>query len=120
MAIPHCGDSIVESILSGATIFEGSTNANEFVEKLIKDKVGSHLMEALIAHSTPNQFNQIFKKYFRESFLELCQHPLSNFVVQKVVEKIHKEKHFNQVVAILLPHFNDFICNFSFNYSWKM
>lgn len=106
MAIPESGEELVKTLL------HGGEDPNEFVKILIQDRVGSHLMEKIIKHSSPTQFRYLYKTFFQSRLLQLCQHPVANFVVQKVIENCHKEKQFKEILDTLSSQFEDFICKF--------
>ncbi|KAJ3300786.1 Nucleolar protein 9 [Borealophlyctis nickersoniae] len=78
-------DTLVRAILN---IGEGNislTESDPFVESLIKHSVGSHLMEKIFAVARPELFHRLYVVYFRQHLLDLCRHPVANFVVQQLI-----------------------------------
>ncbi|KAI8895550.1 armadillo-type protein [Globomyces pollinis-pini] len=98
VAIPGTGKGLVGVLLSG-------TNAEEFIKKLIENQVGSHLMEKIILYASAEQYKVLYKSFFRSKLLNLCNHNVGNFVVQKVIECVHKEKQLKEIVEELQDHF---------------
>ncbi|KAJ3340573.1 Nucleolar protein 9 [Kappamyces sp. JEL0680] len=104
VCLPHYSDSLVK------TLFDfKSPQAAEFIKHLIQDKVGSHLMEKLVEHSSADVYRALYKGFFKTRWLELCAHPISNFVVQSVIGHCHKESQFEEILDTLAPHFEELL-----------
>ncbi|KAJ3269042.1 Nucleolar protein 9 [Terramyces sp. JEL0728] len=102
VAIPESGEELVKTLL------HGGEDPNEFVKILIQDRVGSHLMEKIIKHSSSPQFRYLYKTFFQPRLLQLCQHPVANFVVQKKFQQkifVHLP---NVQGALMLQHLLNF------------
>jgi hypothetical protein len=59
-------------------------DSETFTGTLIRDKVGSHLLEKVIIHCDQRIFEMIFESHFKNQFVELCKHDIANFVMQVI------------------------------------
>jgi nucleolar protein 9 len=83
---------------------------NENIEKsLIKDKVGSHLMEKLIINSNDALFKQLYKDFFKSNMLDYTSHHVANFVVQKLILSCKKERYYKEILGMLKPKIADYL-----------
>eukprot|EP00842_Homolaphlyctis_polyrhiza_P003417 jgi/Hompol1/4076/HPOL_006907-RA len=54
---------------------------------------------------TPKTFDKLYAEHIRPRLLELCSHQYSNFVVQRVFEKLHTENQLNEALDLIEPQF---------------
>jgi nucleolar protein 9 len=99
VAVPKVGPQLSSALLK-----------NESIENsLIKDKVGSHLLEKLIVHSNDTVYKHLYKEFFREKLLEYSAHQVANFVVQKMILACKKERYFKEMLELLKPKVADYL-----------
>jgi nucleolar protein 9 len=99
VAVPKVGPQLSSALLK-----------NEKIENsLIKDKVGSHLLEKLILHSNDSIYKHLYKDFFRENLLEYSAHQVANFVVQKMIVACKKERYFKEMLQVLKPKIYDYL-----------
>jgi len=96
---------------------EESKEDNEaFVNKLLRDTVGSRIMETILQSSSPATIRLLFGKYFKEHLHELSDDDAANFVVQRLLEQLDSKEDVLQASEILLPCAQDLICISPFCY----
>lgn len=93
---------LVRALLAGDDV-------DKFINSLIQDRVGSHLMEKIIQFADKSTFRHMYKDHFLPRFLYLCKDNIANFVMQRVIQHLHTEKQFNQVLEILAPEIENLI-----------
>jgi hypothetical protein len=133
LSIPGCRP-IVQSALFPAAFLSSlkqgpSSECFKFVDKLVYDPVGSHLLEKVICNpclspssssssssstsstskSAEKLQKSLFKHYFSSRILECCDHPVSNFVLQALVLSLVKEDQVVLVLDALLPRLSDLV-----------
>lgn len=91
--------SILDSCLCGlvASSRAASTGEGEqpsageredYVEHLLRDQAGSHLLEAILLHSPARIFARVWSTYFTGRLGKLAVHPVGNYVVAKGVRRL--------------------------------
>ncbi|KAI9599477.1 armadillo-type protein [Syncephalis fuscata] len=102
------GDSFMDRFLLGLEQDESSTHYRDsvrYLSTLTRDRVGSHLLERLIENSSPTVFTRIFNAVFRGKLQELCQDPVANFVVQRLMPACNGPQQLELVLAEIVPLF---------------
>ncbi|KAH6572523.1 hypothetical protein BASA50_005081 [Batrachochytrium salamandrivorans] len=94
LQIPDSGDTLVSAFLRDG----------EFFSSLLEHQVGSHLAEKLISKASPKLFKKLYTEHIRPRFLILCNHHFANFVIQRVMDKMHTEVQFEDALDIIEPH----------------
>lgn len=103
--------------LSGRILGFGETDdRNEqrspFVEKLLKDQVGSHLLQKLIQTLDKSSFHKLYLLYFRKRLEELAFHPVANFVVQDLILGAKTKVELDMMIEELGPAWEKLLCWF--------
>ncbi len=104
VAIPEHGQTIIDTLFE-----EGDEKTEDFIKFLIQDRVGSHLIEKVVQNASSSSFKSIYKSFFRARLVELCAHPISNFVVQSLISSTRKESQYEEMLDLIVPHFEEFI-----------
>ncbi|KAF3923449.1 hypothetical protein ABW21_db0207429 [Orbilia brochopaga] len=73
---------------------------SSFVKMLLQDKVGSHMMERVMACVPKKTFGQLYELYFKGQMGKLAVSETASFVVVKVLEKV-EGKDFKEAVGEL-------------------
>ncbi|KAI9006925.1 armadillo-type protein [Hyaloraphidium curvatum] len=60
----------------------------DFVETMLRDSVGSHLLQKIIQLADAKTLHRLYLTYFRTRMDELSLHPLANFVVQELIASV--------------------------------
>lgn len=77
----------LDNILGGSTTFDKS----DYVEDLMKDEIGSHVIQSLLSHSPEHVVIQYWLVYIRGRLCKLGSHPIANFIVAIVVKRMGKD-----------------------------
>jgi nucleolar protein 9 len=85
--------SLLDSCLCGLVAASRTGDApkperQDYVEHLLRDQAGSHLLEALLLHSPPRIFDLLWSTYFTGRLGKLGVHPVGNYVVAKGVRRL--------------------------------
>ncbi|KAI8906891.1 armadillo-type protein [Gorgonomyces haynaldii] len=91
VSLPQCGGEIIKSFMQDP----------DTINSLIRDQIGSHLVEKMIQHSDPSILKDFFETYFKEQFLYLCKDMVANFVVQRVIQKCPDESVYEEMLSYL-------------------
>ncbi|KAJ3208037.1 Nucleolar protein 9 [Entophlyctis luteolus] len=80
VAIDGCGQELIKAIMS-----IDADNGYKFMDDLILDTVGSHLVEKILAKASPVEFHAMYVRHFKGKLSTLCNHHVANFVVQHLL-----------------------------------
>ena len=86
------------------------------MNRLLRDTVGSRIIETIIKVSSNETIQLIWDTYFKdeEKLFELCEHPAGNFAVQRMFERLTNPEDISSTIDIILPEAMDLICNTSY------
>lgn len=106
---------LIDRILWGIVTDLESKNENKdrdaWFETLIRDPVGSHLLE-VIAQYAPNPiYRKIYKTYVKGKLEKFSLHPISNFVVQNLITYVRKAKQLDEMMKELSGSFGKLVKN---------
>lgn len=87
-----------------------SEGRSPFVEKLLRDPVGSHLLQKIIQQLDGPSFHRLYLAYFRNRLEELSAHPLANFVVQELAAGAKTKIELEMMIDELGPHWPKLLC----------
>lgn len=73
---------------SSKTTFE----REDYVEHLLRDQSGSHLLEALLLYSPDRIFGLLWSTYFVGRLNKLSVHPVGNYVVAKGISRLSADQ----------------------------
>jgi nucleolar protein 9 len=76
---------------------------------LVKDQVGSHLMEKIILHADKKSFKKIYG-VLKQDIASLCEHHVANFCVQSLIESCQDQEIFDELITIVEASCVGFIC----------
>ncbi|KAI8589602.1 armadillo-type protein [Geranomyces variabilis] len=106
ISFPETSASLQNTILGVEDANTAVLTADTFITDLLVHPVGSHLMEKLLAAAPPHLFHQLYVTYFRTRLLELCHHPVANFVVQHLIVNTRNATQLEVLLDELLPSFD--------------
>ncbi|KAJ3175941.1 Nucleolar protein 9 [Geranomyces variabilis] len=109
ISFPETSASLQNTILGVEDANTAILTADSFITDLLVHPVGSHLMERLLAAAPPHLFHQLYVTYFRTRLLELCAHPVANFVVQHLIVNTRNATQLEVLLDELLPSFDDLL-----------
>ena len=73
----------------------------EFVDKLVRDVVGSRIMETILRFAPDEMVQQLFNSYFKDNLTELSFDKNANFAVQRLFERLTKPEDVNNALGLL-------------------
>ncbi|KAK4954065.1 Nucleolar protein 9 [Elasticomyces elasticus] len=82
--------SIVRTLLPDDPITEDSGSAS-FINGLIYDPIGSHLLETIIEFAPGKMFKNLYKEFFRDRLLSMARNDIAGYVVCKILERLSRE-----------------------------
>lgn len=91
-------------------ILESKPDSQPYACILLKDRIGSHLVEKIIDESNHAEYSKMFKDYFVENLVDLAMNSVANFPVQRLIGKTD-EYHAEIMLDKLLPEFKNLIEN---------
>ncbi|GAA5804800.1 hypothetical protein HPULCUR_010308 [Helicostylum pulchrum] len=94
-------DRILWGIVTDIDSKEENKDRDAWFETLIRDPVGSHLLEVIVKCAPDAIFRKIFKTYLKGKLEKFSMHPISNFVIQHLITNVRKTKQLDQVMSEL-------------------
>uniref|UniRef100_S4R7L2 NOP9 nucleolar protein n=1 Tax=Petromyzon marinus TaxID=7757 RepID=S4R7L2_PETMA len=98
---PKLGRRLCTSLLDGLTPRKSSL-VSYSVLTLMKDRVGSRVLERIVEVGNPKLLRRLHKETLQGNLLPLALHPLGNFVVQRLLQCC-SEKLFPRLCSELVP-----------------
>lgn len=89
-----------------------NNDRDAWFETLLRDQVGSHLLEVILKTASPSIYNKIFVTYFRNRLAKLCHHPVANFVVQQLFVNARTAIQLELMVEEAVPGFADYLSEY--------
>jgi nucleolar protein 9 len=89
-----------------------NNDRDSWFETLLRDQVGSHLLEVILKTASPSVYNKIFVNYFRNRLVKLCHHPVANFVVQQLFVNARTTVQLELMVEEAVPGFADYLSEY--------
>ena len=106
-------DELVDKLLMDITQEEEAGHQNDdrdaYVETLLRDQVGSHLLEKIVQVASPALFQKFYTSYFRGRLVKLSHHPIANYVIQQFFVHAKTPVQLEMMVSEVLPAFEDFL-----------
>ncbi|ORZ16727.1 armadillo-type protein [Lobosporangium transversale] len=106
-------DQLVDKLLIDITHEEESGHKNDdrdaYVETLLRDQVGSHLLEKIVQVASPTLFQKFYILYFRGRLVKLSFHPIANYVIQQLFVHAKTSIQLEMMVEEVLPEFESFL-----------
>ncbi|KAG0197554.1 Nucleolar protein 9 [Mortierella sp. GBA30] len=106
-------DELVDKLLMDITQEEAPGHKNNdrdaYVETLLRDQVGSHLLEKIMQVASPALFQKFYTSYFRGRLVKLSFHPIANYVIQQFFVHAKTQVQLEMMVEEVLPEFENFL-----------
>ncbi|KAG0090636.1 Nucleolar protein 9 [Podila epicladia] len=106
-------DELVDKLLMDITREEEPGHKNNdrdaYVETLLRDQVGSHLLEMIVKVASPALYQKFYTTYFRGRLVKLSFHPIANYVIQQFFVKAKTPVQLEMMVTEVLPEFSNFL-----------
>ncbi|KAG0212562.1 Nucleolar protein 9 [Mortierella sp. NVP41] len=106
-------DGLVDKLLMDITHEEepGTKNHDRdaYVETLLRDQVGSHLLEKIVQVASPALFQKFYTSYFRGRLVKLSFHPIANYVIQQFFVHAKTPIQLEMMVEEVVPEFENFL-----------
>ncbi|KAG0294588.1 Nucleolar protein 9 [Dissophora globulifera] len=106
-------DALVDKLLMDITREEAPGHKNHdrdaYVETLLRDPVGSHLLEKIVQVASPALFQKFYISYFRGRLVKLSFHPIANYVIQQFYVHAKTAVQLEMMVTEVLPEFGNFL-----------
>ncbi|KAF9142034.1 Nucleolar protein 9 [Mortierella sp. GBA39] len=106
-------DGLVDKLLMDITHEEepGTKNHDRdaYVETLLRDQVGSHLLEKIMQVASPALFQKFYTSYFRGRLVKLSFHPIANYVIQQFFVHAKTPVQLAMMVEEVVPEFEQFL-----------
>ena len=83
----HDPNSIIKKLLPEEGLEEGSGSAS-FINGILFDPVGSHLLETLVKHVPGKNFKTLYKQMIQDRLSPLSRNATSSYVVCRVLERL--------------------------------
>ncbi|OBZ85794.1 Nucleolar protein 9 [Choanephora cucurbitarum] len=104
-------DRILWGIVTDIDSEEQNRDRDSWFETMIRDPVGSHLLEVISKHAPDAVYKKIFKTYLTNKLEKFSLHPIANFVVQHMITHVRKSKQLSQMIKELGGSFDKLIKN---------
>ncbi|KAF9950954.1 Nucleolar protein 9 [Modicella reniformis] len=110
---PVMKDELVDKLLMDITKEEEpgykNNDRDAYVETLLRDQVGSHLLEKIVQVASPALFQKFYTSYFRGRLSKLSFHPVANYVIQQFFVHAKTPIQLEMMVTEVLPEFENFL-----------
>ncbi|KAI8971901.1 armadillo-type protein [Mycotypha africana] len=104
-------DRILWGIVTDIDSKEENTDRDSWFATLIRDSVGSHLLEIIVKVAPDPIYRKIFKTYIVGKLEKFTLHPIANFVIQNLIAHVRKPKQLKQILTELKGSFDKIIKN---------
>ncbi|KAK4511943.1 uncharacterized protein ATC70_003942 [Mucor velutinosus] len=94
-------DRILWGIVTDIDSKEENRDRDSWFETMVRDPVGSHLLEVIVKCAPDAIYRKIFKTYLKGKLEKFSMHPISNFVIQNLITHVRKSKQLDQMMAEL-------------------
>ncbi|KAG0218462.1 armadillo-type protein [Mortierella sp. GBAus27b] len=106
-------DELVDKLLMDITKEEAPGHKNHdrdaYVETLLRDPVGSHLLEKIVQVASPALFQKFYTSYFRGRLAKLSFHPVANYVIQQFFVNVKTGLQLEMMIAEVVPEFENLL-----------
>ncbi|KAK0290263.1 Glutamate decarboxylase 2 [Friedmanniomyces endolithicus] len=93
--------SIIRTLLPDDPITAESGSAT-FINGLVYDPVGSHLVEQIVQHAPGKMFKSLVKEFFKERSATFARNDIAGYVMCRVLERLSKDD-LQDVHEMLIP-----------------
>lgn len=96
--------SIFHTLLPDDPITSECESAS-FINGLVFDPIGSHLMETIIEHAPGKIFKNLYRDFFKERMASLARNEIAGYVVCKLLERLGRDELFeaHELIAPQIP-----------------
>ncbi|KAI8391327.1 armadillo-type protein [Radiomyces spectabilis] len=102
-------DRILWGIVTDVDSTAESKDRDSWFETLIRDSVGSHLLEVIAKVAPTPVYNKIYTTYLRNKLEKFSLHPIANFVIQHLLTNARSPQQFDMMVQELSGSFEKLI-----------
>ncbi|KAI7900603.1 armadillo-type protein [Cokeromyces recurvatus] len=102
-------DRILWGIVTDIDSKEENKDRDSWFETLVRDSVGSHLLEVIFQVAPDAVYRKIYKTYIKGKLEKFCMHPIANFVMQNLITNVRKPKQLNQMIDELKNSFEKLV-----------
>ncbi|KAI9844897.1 MAG: Nucleolar protein 9 [Sclerophora amabilis] len=81
---------------------EDGTESASFLNGLLYDPVGSHLLETIVRHAPGKTFKNLFRVLFKEKIGSLARNETAGYVVMRILERLSKED-LEETISLITP-----------------
>jgi nucleolar protein 9 len=85
-------NDMLDKCLGGLQHASRDDERSAHVETLLRDPVGSHVLESLLRPAATPVLERFWTVYVHERFIKLAAHPVANFVVSALIKRLADEK----------------------------
>lgn len=107
-------DRILWGIVTDIDSVEENKNRDEWFATLIRDPVGSHLLEVIVKCAPDAVYRKVYKSYFKTKLDKYSMHPIANFVIQNLITAVRKSKQLDEMVKELGDSFEKLLAKGKF------
>ncbi|KAI8997280.1 armadillo-type protein [Pilobolus umbonatus] len=107
-------DRILWGIVTDIDSTEKNSDRDSWFETLIRDSVGSHLLEVIFQVAPDAVYKKIYKTYLKGKLEKFSLHPIANFVIQHLVSNVRKPKQLKEMISELAGAFDKILKNGKF------
>ncbi|KAG0801718.1 hypothetical protein G6F17_002598 [Rhizopus arrhizus] len=94
-------DRILWGIVTDIDSKEESKDRDAWFETLIRDPVGSHLLEVIVKCAPDAIYRKLYKSYVKTKLEKFSMHPIANFVIQNMISNVRKSRQLDEMVKEL-------------------
>ncbi|KAF7724497.1 Nucleolar protein 9 [Apophysomyces ossiformis] len=104
-------DRILWGIVTDMESQAENKDRDSWFETLIRDQVGSHLLEVIVKVAPTSVYNKIYSTYLQKKLEKFSLHPIGNFVIQNLLSSAKNAKQFEMMVKELSGSFEKLMKN---------
>ncbi|KAI9008988.1 armadillo-type protein [Phycomyces nitens] len=107
-------DRILWGVVSDVTKPTENKDRDSWFETLIRDPVGSHLLEVIFKVAPTPVYNKIYTHYLKKKLEKFSLNPIANFVIQNFLTHARNAEQFEKMVKELSGSFEKLLKNGKF------
>ncbi|OAD77681.1 hypothetical protein PHYBLDRAFT_108002, partial [Phycomyces blakesleeanus NRRL 1555(-)] len=107
-------DRILWGVVSDVTKPTENKDRDSWFETLIRDPVGSHLLEVIFKVAPTPVYNKIYTHYLKKKLEKFSLNPIANFVIQNFLTNARNAEQFEKIVKELSGSFEKLMKNGKF------
>ncbi|XP_052062783.1 nucleolar protein 9-like [Mytilus californianus] len=87
-------------------LFDSNT---ESLPVITKDEIGSFMVEQILNLGSEEFYTELYKKLFKGKLLLYAVHPVSNFILQRLITNVKEKEHFEEIFGELCGYLEDML-----------